>query len=52
MERSLWREEVAEWRNYPVVADLAVTENNKRDAIRRISEWLAERIQEIILGSF
>ena len=48
----LWREEIAEWRNYPVVADLAVTENNKRDAIRRISELLAERIQEIILGSF
>ena len=48
----LWREEFAEWRNYPVVSDLAVTENNKRDAIRRISELLAERIQEIILGSF
>jgi outer membrane lipopolysaccharide assembly protein LptE/RlpB len=48
----LWKEEMTEWRNYPVVSDLAVTENNKREAIRKISERLAERIQEIILGSF
>ncbi len=48
----LWKEEIAEWRNYPVAPDLTVTENNKRDAIRRISELLAERIQEIILGGF
>ena len=48
----LWKEEITEWRNYPVVSDLAATENNKREAIRRISERLAERIQERVLGSF
>ena len=48
----LWKEEIAEWRNYPVASDLAVTENNKRDAIRRISELLAERIQEMSPGRF
>ena len=48
----LWKEEITEWRNYPVVSDLAATENNKREAIRSISERLAERIQERILGSF
>jgi hypothetical protein len=48
----LWKEEITEWRNYPVVSDLAVTENNKREAIRRISERLAERIQERVLGAF
>ncbi len=47
-----WKEDLTEWRNYLVVSDLAATENNKREAIRRISERLAERIQEIILGSF
>jgi outer membrane lipopolysaccharide assembly protein LptE/RlpB len=47
-----WKEEVTEWRNYPVVPDLAATENNKREAIRKISERLAERIQEMILGRF
>ena len=48
----LWKEEITEWRNYPVVSDLAATENNKREAIRSISERLAERIQERILGGF
>lgn len=47
-----WKEDLTEWRNYLVVTDLAATENNKREAIRKISERLAERIQEIILGSF
>jgi len=47
-----WKEDITEWGNYPVVSDLAATENNKRDAIRRISERLAERIQEMTLGSF
>lgn len=48
----LFKEEITEWRNYPVVSDLAATENNKREAIRRIAERLAERIQERILGGF
>lgn len=48
----LWKEEVREWRNYAVVADLAVTESNKREAIRQISELLAERVYEIIMGNF
>ena len=47
-----WKEDITEWRNYLVVSDLAATENNKREAIRKISERLAERIQEMILGSF
>jgi hypothetical protein len=48
----VWKEDITEWRNYLVVSDLAATENNKREAIRKISERLAERIQEMILGSF
>ena len=48
----LFREAMNDWRNYPVVADLNVTEQNKRDAIRAISVLLAERIHEIILGGF
>ncbi len=48
----LWKEEIREWRNYAVVADLAVTESNKREAIRQISELLAERVYEIIMGNF
>jgi len=47
-----WKEEITEWRNYPVVSDLSATENYKREAIRLISERLAERIQERVLGSF
>ena len=47
-----WKENITEWRNYLVASDLAATENNKREAIRKISERLAERIQEMILGSF
>lgn len=48
----LFREEISEWRNYPVVSDLNTTEQNKRDAIRSISVLLAERIHEQILGGF
>jgi outer membrane lipopolysaccharide assembly protein LptE/RlpB len=50
--KTLWKEEITEWRNYAVVSDLAATENNKREAVRRISERLAERIQERVLGGF
>ena len=48
----LIREEISEWRNYPVVSDLNATEQNKREAIRRISLLLAERVHEQILGGF
>ena len=48
----LFREEISEWRNYPVVSDLNATEQNKLDAIRSISVLLAERIHEQILGGF
>ena len=48
----LFREEMSEWRNYPVESDLNATEQNKREAIRRISVLLAERIHELILGGF
>ena len=48
----LYREQMSDWRNYPVVADLNTTEQNKREAIRAISVLLAERIHELILGGF
>lgn len=48
----LFREQISEWRNYPVVSDLNTTEQNKREAIRRISVLLAERVHEQILGGF
>ena len=48
----LFREELAEWRNYPVVEDLAATENNKWQAIRLISVLLAERVHDFILVNF
>jgi outer membrane lipopolysaccharide assembly protein LptE/RlpB len=48
----LFREEMSDWRNYPVVSDLNTTEQNKQEAIRRISALLAERIHELILGGF
>jgi hypothetical protein len=48
----LFREEISEWRNYPVVSDLNATEQNKLNAIRRISVLLAERVHEQILGGF
>jgi len=48
----LFREELSEWRNYPVLPDLNATEQNKKEAIRRISILLAERVHELILGSF
>ncbi len=48
----LFREVMSEWRNYPVVSDLNATELNKREAIRRISVLLAERVHERIIGGF
>ncbi len=48
----LFREEMSEWQNYPVLADLNATEQNKKEAIRRISALLAERIYELTLGGF
>ncbi len=48
----LFRETMSDWRNYPVVNDLNVTEQNKIEAIRQISTLLAERIYELILGGF
>ncbi len=48
----LFREVMSEWRNYPVESDLNATELNKRDAIRRISVLLAERVHERIIGGF
>jgi outer membrane lipopolysaccharide assembly protein LptE/RlpB len=48
----LFREVMSEWRNYPVVSDLNTTELNKREAIRRISVLLAERVHERIIGGF
>ena len=46
------KEELSEWWNYSVVADLALTERNKQDAIRQISLRLAEKIHELILENF
>jgi len=48
----LFREVMSDWRNYPVVQDLNATEQFKREAIRQISNLLAERMYELILGSF
>lgn len=48
----LFREVMSEWRNYPVVSDLNVTELNKREAIRSISALLAERVHERVIGGF
>jgi len=48
----VFREVMSEWRNYAVESDLNATELNKRDAIRRISALLAERIHERIIGGF
>jgi len=50
--RILFRELMSEWRNYAVETDLNATELNKRDAIRRISALLAERVHERIIGGF
>ncbi len=44
--------EMSEWRNYPVSANLAATENSKKEAIRQISVLLAERVHEAILTDF
>jgi outer membrane lipopolysaccharide assembly protein LptE/RlpB len=48
----MFRESMSDWRNYPVVFDLNATEQFKKEAIRQISALLAERIYELILGSF
>jgi outer membrane lipopolysaccharide assembly protein LptE/RlpB len=50
--RILWKEEMSDWWNYSVVSDLALTEKNKKDAIRQISLLLAEKIHELILENF
>lgn len=50
--RVLYREEMSDWRNYPVESDLNATEQNKREAIRQISALLAERMYELILWGF
>jgi hypothetical protein len=48
----MFRESMSDWRNYPVVSDLNATEQFKKEAIREISALLAQRIYELILGSF
>lgn len=48
----LWKGQVSEWRNYPVASDLAITEASKKEAIRQISELLAERLYVMVLGEF
>jgi hypothetical protein len=49
----LWKGEMSEWRNYPVVAnDPASTEANKREAIREASDLLAKRLYELLLEDF
>ena len=49
----LWKGEMSEWRNYPVVAnDPAGTEANKREAIRQASDLLAKRLYELLLEDF
>lgn len=48
----LFKEEIREEWNYAVGPDLAVAENNKREAIRQIAVLLANRVHEFILGGF
>lgn len=48
----LWKGEMSEWRNYPVASDPAVTEANKKDAIRQASDLLAKRLYELLLEDF
>lgn len=43
---------ISEWRNYPVSANLLLTEANKQEAIRQISVLLAERIRDLVLEDF
>ncbi|MCX5908884.1 MAG: LptE family protein, partial [Deltaproteobacteria bacterium] len=45
-KKILRKEVLSEWRNYPVLANLAATENNKKEAIRQIADLLAERVHE------
>jgi outer membrane lipopolysaccharide assembly protein LptE/RlpB len=47
-----WKGAMSEWRNYPVVTDLAVTEANKQEAIRQASVLLAERLYVMLLEDF
>jgi hypothetical protein len=48
----LRKEEMSDWRNYPVTANLATTEANKKEAIHQTAVLLAERIHEAILTNF
>lgn len=48
----LWKEEISEAWNYPVGADLAQTDYNKKEAMRQIALLLAERVHEMVLGGF
>ncbi len=50
--RVLRKQMISDWRNYPVVDNLTVTEINKKEAIRQISVLLAERVHETILTNF
>jgi outer membrane lipopolysaccharide assembly protein LptE/RlpB len=47
-----WKGEMSEWRNYPVVADLAATDAYKQEAIQEASKLLAERLYETLLEEF
>ena len=48
----LWKGEMSEWMNYPVVSDPAATEANKREAILQASDLLAKRLYELLLEDF
>jgi len=48
----LWKGEMSEWRNYPVASDPAVTEANKKEAIRQASDLLAKKLYEMLLEDF
>jgi hypothetical protein len=48
----LRKEELSEWRNYPVSASLTATDVSKKEAIRQISTLLADRVHEAILTNF
>jgi outer membrane lipopolysaccharide assembly protein LptE/RlpB len=50
--RVLWKGEMSEWRNYAVASDPAVTEANKKEAIREASDLLARKLYEILLEEF
>ncbi len=48
----LRKEEMSDWRNYPVSSNLALTEANKKEAIHQVAVLLAERVHEAILTNF